>query len=424
VGKTRNQRVNLSKRRVEALKPLPGGRRKILDTNTHGLGVMVHPSGRRVFYWYRKVNGQPTHSTLGDFPEMSVEQARRRCSELNGFLSKWKENRYEGENPFEKKERIVPANAPTFREMVEAYVQGKVRPEANRPDRAEYSVRWMTKKYFAAWLDRKIDKIIVEDMLTVKNACGKHGYMANRCVEFVRALFNWSARSKDGRLNFWPVENPAKDVESFKEKKRKRFLQPDEMSRFNDALEDETHADLKDFLTLALATGARRENVFSMRWQDVQWERRIWSVPYSKNGEPYDVQLLPNALGVLERRRARITKGVYVFPGVGKTGHLIDLKKPWNEFRKRAGLTDFRLHDLRHTHASYLAIAGVPLQQIGAALGHRSLQSTEVYAHLHDEAVRAGRESGQAKMLKMMRGAKKRAKIAARKQKLLAGGGA
>jgi integrase len=189
---------------------------------------------------------------------------------------------------------------------------------------------------------------------------------------------------------------------------RDRFLQPDELGRFNEALKTETHADLKDFLTLAITTAARRSDIFSMRWTDVKWERRVWTVPYPKNGESYE--LLPAALDVLKRRRSLVPDTApYVFPGVGRTGHLTDLKIPWTEFRRRARIPDIRLHDLRRTTASYAAMAGVSLQQIGAALGHKSMQSTLVYAKLHNESVRAARESGQAKMLQMVRAAKRRA---------------
>jgi integrase len=282
----------------------------------------------------------------------------------------------------------------------------------------------LLKKHFASWLDRRLDKITVDDVLTVKNACGKHKHMANRCVEFARAIFNWSAgKNDDGRLNFWSVANPAKDVGTFDEDPRERFLQPEELVRFKSELEKEKHADLKDFLALALSTGARRSSIFAMRWDDVKWERQVWTVPDSdsKNGQGYSVQLLPAALAVLKRRRADIAAEVeHVFPGIGKSKHLVDLKKPWNEFRKRARLSDVRLHDLRRTHGSYLAIAGVSLQQIGASLGHKSLQSTEVYAKLHDEAVRAAGETGEAKMAEMMKKARRRIKLAECKPKMIA----
>jgi integrase len=132
--------------------------------------------------------------------------------------------------------------------------------------------------------------------------------------------------------------------------------------------------------------------------------------------------LIGAALRVLKRRLAESGEdkdsGAFVFPGPGQSGHLIDLKKPWTEFRKRARLEKYHIHDLRHTCASYQAIAGVSLQQIGASLGHQSMQSTEIYAHLLDQAVRTGRESGHATQLQMMKASKRRAKLDARKPKL------
>ena len=158
-----------------------------------------------------------------------------------------------------------------------------------------------------------------------------------------------------------------------------------------------------------------------MRWEDVHWERLVWAVPFPKNGQSYDVQLLPAALEVLKRRRTLVPEGVtYVFPGIGETGHLVDLKRQWDAFRKRAKILDMRVHDLRRTHGSYLAIAGVPLQQIGSALGHRSLQSTEIYSRLLDSAVRAARVTGMEKMQELTKQARKRMRLAERKPKLLA----
>lgn len=198
-------------------------------------------------------------------------------------------------------------------------------------------------------------------------------------------------------------------------------MQPDELARFNDLLRKETHTDLRDFLTLCLNTGARRSDIFSMRWADIQWERELWQVPFPKNGEAYDVSLLPAALIILKRRRGEIPESQqFVFPGVGRTGHLTDLKKQWHEFRKAAGIPDIRLHDLRRTTGSYLSIAGTNLPTIAAALGHRSLQSVEIYARLNNEAVRSARETGQKKMISMMHEAKRR--IATHKRKLLRAG--
>src|SRR5260370_15364172 len=118
------------------------------------------------------------------------------------------------------------------------------------------------------------------------------------------------------------------------------------MLRVNEALGSEPSEDLKNFLIIAVWTGARRSDVFSMRWDDVNLGERTWRVPFPKGDKAYTVDLLPEVVAVLKKRDERAADSdTYVFPGVGKTGHLVDLKKQWHAFRERATLKDVRLHD-------------------------------------------------------------------------------
>ena len=411
------RKFNFTEARIAALAIPKRGRAKYFDTDVTTLAVMVQPTGHRAYYWYRKVNGAPTHRTIGAHPEYTVKAARDAARKLDVKLARWRENDFEGANPFKQKKATV---APTFDALVEAYIAHHVKKTANRPAVAEVGVRWLVKKYFAAWKTRPIDKITVADVLTVKNACGEHRYQANRCVEFVRAIFNWSGRTNDGKVNFWHVENPAKDVSSHDERRRERFLQPEELLKFNEELKKESNDDFRDILTLLLATGARRGNVCAMRWPDISFERANWHVPWSKSGETYEVNLTPAALTVLERRwKSRKPEQEFVFPSFGKSGHVEDVKKRWIEFRKRAGIPDVRIHDIRRTTGSYMAIGGVSLQKIGAALGHKSLGSTEVYAKLHQQAIADAREAGEKKMAEMTAAAQKRIKATVKKPKRL-----
>jgi integrase len=414
------RRLNFNKRSLEAL-PVPRDRERVIvfDTNTPGLGFVVFPSGVRSFFHRRFAKGVAERTTLGRFEDLSIPQARGKAAEFNAKLAQWKLDGFEGPSPLAKSDRTQA----TFSELLEAYIQNHIKLHANNPQGAERHLRWMAKKYFGAWTERRIDSIRIEDVLAVRNAIGhKHKYLANRLVESVKAIFNWSAGRKDGKVNFWPVENPARDIELYPEEKRKRFLQPHELVKFNDELKNEAHHDLRDFLTLALASGARKSNVLAIRWSDISFERANWHIPISKNGEGYEVTLMPAALQVLRRRRGETPDNVdFVFPSHGKSGHLVDLKKQWDKFRKRAGIPDVRIHDLRRTKGSYMAIGGVSLQHIGAVLGHRSLESTEIYAQLHQESLRHAIENGDAIMQQMTKQARKRLKLTALKQTPLIG---
>lgn len=120
------------------------------------------------------------------------------------------------------------------------------------------------------------------------------------------------------------------------------------------------------------------------------------------------MSLVPAALKALERRRGEVAEEEpFVFPARSTSGHVCDVKKHWVAFRERCGFPDVRLHDLRRTRGSYLAISGGSLQKIGAVLGHKSLGSTEVYAQLHSEATEKALETGDRTMQRRMRQAEK-----------------
>jgi integrase len=380
------------------------------DDEQTGFGVRVEAAavgGRKTFFFYKKLNGRPRWRAIGVYPQMTVKDARERARKLAVLCDEWKRAGFPAiSDPLIDAPPEPATKCPTFGQLVEAYVTERVRSEAKNVRRAEYDVRSMVRKHFSSWTDKRLDALSHSDLLAVKRACGEHRVASNRCVEFARRVLNWSGAKKDGQVNFHRIAqgNFALEVSTYEEKERQRFLSAEELVRFNAALEEERNTDLKHFLVLSLNTGARKSDLCAMRWQDVDWQRRIWRIPAPKAGEPYNVQLLDAAIAVLEERHKNAASSSWVFPSASRLGHLQDVpKKAWNPFRKKCGLTDFHIHDLRHTAASWMAIAGVPLQQIGKSLGHKSLGSTARYSHLIDESIREGREAGQKKMIEMMR---------------------
>jgi integrase len=387
------------------------------DDEVTGFGVRVEPNGRKSFFWCAKVDGEVCFKSLGEFPSVPVSEARTAAKKWAGTAASWKQSGYEGENPLRKKKRIKSTTPPSFGALVEAYIERHIRKETLHPVRAEYDVRLLVKNYLSDWSEITIDKITVDDVLAAKNSCEGH-YMQNSIVELVRRVYNWSAgKGADGKLNFWKIpENPAKDVALNKREKRRRFLQPEELVRFHAELAKELHADTRDVLTLLLATGARKANVYEMAWADISFELETWTVQMSKNGEGYVVELTPAALTVLKRRyEKKESNAVFVFPANSMSGHIQDIKRRWSEFRKRAAIPDVRLHDLRRSKASWAAISGESLQKIAALLGHKSQSSTEIYSRLNQQSIRQTSLASDLMMKSMMAQAKRRLKAAARK---------
>jgi integrase len=378
--KTAEGRVNFTKKLVENLVPREK-RYNIFDSHTRGLGVLVHPSATKVFFHVKKVAGWPRRTTLGTFPDFSIENARAKASELNASLAKWKSADYEGPAPFERRRHL------TLNAVLEDYIARRLKAKAKDPERAAKADRWQINKYIPSWKERRLGSIRREDVSNLHLEVGeKHGEVsANRLVQLLRRLYNWAEKEK-----LWSGTNPAKGITRFPEHSRERFLEADEAPRFFQALKHEQHGDLKDFIWLALATGARSGNLLAMKWSELDLVRATWTIPHvkTKSGATYVLPLVDEAVAVLKARRRQID-GDWVFPGAKKGAHLSSLKKPWARFRERAKVPDVTLHDLRRTVGSWAAAAGVALPAIGRLLGHASLQATQVYARLDLNGVRA-----------------------------------
>ena len=143
---------------------------------------------------------------------------------------------------------------------------------------------------------------------------------------------------------------------------------------------------------MCLYTGARKSNVLSMRWEEINLERNEWRIPMTKNGTSQVLPLVDTAISLLKERRQTVT-GDWVFPSdLNDTGHLVEPKGSWETVRKAADLGDLRMHDLRRSLGSWQARTGASLVVIGKTLNHQSPQSTQVYARLDNDPVRQAME--------------------------------
>ena len=167
---------------------------------------------------------------------------------------------------------------------------------------------------------------------------------------------------------------------------RTRYLQPAELAIFFQALE-ESDEPAKSFFMLCLLTGARRANVLAMAWADISLGDALWRITAgdAKAGEEMNIPLVPEAVALLQRlRHENGGKSFWVFPADSKTGHYQEPKRAWSTLRRRSGLADLRIHDLRRTMGSWLVRTGANTAINAKALGHKSMAAAAVYQRIAD----------------------------------------
>ena len=221
-------------------------------------------------------------------------------------------------------------------------------------------------------------------------------YQANRLLERIRSIFNKAIEWG------WQGQNPAVGVKKFKEQSRDRFLQPDELPRFFAALANEPNEAARDFFMISLLTGARKSNTLAMCWRDINFAGATWRIEQTKNGDAQTIHLPKGAMAILTDRKLA-SESPWVFEGSGKSGHLADPKKAWERILTEAGIENLRIHDLRRTLGSYQAATGANGYIIGKSLGHRSQQSTAIYARLNLDPVRESVNKATEAMFKDVR---------------------
>jgi integrase len=222
---------------------------------------------------------------------------------------------------------------------------------------------------------------------------------AARSLAVLGALLEWAAHP-DRKLI---PANPAKGVKLLKAGKRERFLSETELAKLADALarleaENRLSPITAAAIRLLLLSGCRKSEILSLRWEWVDIERGVLRLPDSKTG----AKVVPLAAAAVKVLAELPRRDNYVLPGATGTGHYIGLQKDWERVRARAGLGGVRVHDLRHSFASFAVADGNSLYLIGKVLGHKHARTTENYAHLADDPIRAVADRTAARIAEAM----------------------
>lgn len=366
-----------------------GKRRTIYyDKKVPKLACMVSASGIKTFslHTFDRLRKKPLQKTIGRYPEVTINQAREIAVKMLGQLADGRD--------IQEASKVIRAE-PTVDELFEEWLKGakdNLRTWHNLEQIYQLHIRPFFGKHRIGGIKESQVKVWHSELLKTNRQRKKNNNdgtlskaTANRCLMLLRSVLNRAGNK---------YKNPCLEVEKFRETPRERFLKPDEREGFLAALADpRTEPTLRDMVILLLATGARKSNLLSMMWAEIDFTSAIWTIPAtkSKTGKSIRVALVAIALETLKRRKTNASTE-FVFPGRGKTGHIVEPKRAWKGLVNRAGLNDFRLHDLRRTCGSYQAALGANQALIGKSLGHSSLAATAVYTHFDLDPIRESME--------------------------------
>jgi integrase len=364
--------IRISKRVVDDLKP-GSGDLDFFDDDLKGFGVRVRASGRKTYFVLMRYRGVLKRFTMGPHGAITPELARMKAKGIISQLAV-------GQNPSEAKDSI--RQSITVRSLCERFLAEYV-PFHCKPSTAKEYERCVRLFIIPEIGTTKVISVARTDVTGLHHRLRHIPYQANRTVGVLSVMFAQAEAWNLCEFN----SNPCRGVKKFKERKRERFLNSDELTRLGEALlaESREARSAVSCIRLLIFTGCRLTEIQKLKWSYVDLKSKMIHLPDSKTGKK-TIYLGQAAIEELERT-PKIANNPYVITGHIDGQYLTDMQKPWRRIREAAGLDGVRIHDLRHTFASQGVAMGQGLPIIGKLLGHSQLQTTARYAHLAAEPV-------------------------------------
>lgn len=404
----------ITKRAVDGLAPVGAAERVLWDGEVKGFGIRARPGGARSYILhYRPGTGRAAplrKLTIGKHgspwtPETARAEAKRLLAEVAA-----------GRDP--AMARHADREAMMFGELIDLYLAegiGHKKSSTLKADRGriEHHLRPLLGKLRADRLSRADVERMRNAVTAGKTAekikdSGKRraGSIATggkgaaaQCVALVSSIYAFAIGR--GLCS----ENPARGVKKAPVRKVERFLSEAEIARLAEALDGEVQQSGNPYpaaaVKLLLLTGCRKGEILNLRWEHVDFESECLRLPDSKTGAK--VVYLNAPARALLQVLPRMADDLRVIPSLRGSSAGPALDKIWSRVRKAAGLSEVRLHDLRHSFASVGAAGGLSLPIIGALLGHKHATTTARYAHLSANPLRAANEAVGARIAAAMK---------------------
>jgi len=364
----------------------PEGKKKVdfFDTDCKGLMLEVRMSGGKTFSLrYQDERGKTRQFRLADAADVTLTQARTLADKRRTQIAM-------GEDPTEHKALLkrVPTLSVFIHERYLPFVKG-------------YKRSWITDEGLLRnhvepdWGNRYLDEITKQDivkLITAHRETHAPG-SCNRLLILLRYVFNLALRWEIAGVK----SNPTAGFPLMEENnKLERYLSKDDAEALYQALLQSENQMLKYIVPMLILTGARKREVLDAKWEDFDLERHAWRIPISKSGKTRHVPLSDGAVALLKSIPTP-HKSPWAFANPKTLKPYVSVFAAWDTARKLADLADVRIHDLRHSFASFLVNAGRSLYDVQKILGHTQIKTTQRYAHLsHDTLVDAANSAMEA----------------------------
>lgn len=355
----------------------PKEKRRIdhFDSKTKGLLLEVRPTGGKTYYLrYTDTRGKTRQYKLADERDITLSQARQLAETMRNKIAM-------GHDPLGAKTvlKATPTVDQFFKERYLPYAKGYKR--SWKTDESLY------RNHIGPRIGKKpLDEVRKEDVIKLlhsRKAEGAAVGSANRLVVLTCYMFNMAIK--------WEVpsmtKNPASGIKLYDDPPTKeRFLSIDEAQRLYASVQNSENTMLKYIVPMLILTGARRNEVLHAKWIDIDLVNMSWRIPRTKSGRPRHVPLSASVIELLEHI-PRNQDSPYIFANPATQLPFVSIYYSWNAARKAVGLSDVRLHDLRHSFASFLVNNGRSIYEVQKILGHTQIKTTQRYAHLSQETL-------------------------------------
>jgi len=397
-------KAHITAPQIKALKPSEKPY-ELVDDDLKGFLARVQPSGTVTYYYsYRSMDGTRKRARIGTHPGLTAPAARKAAEKLAAQVGL-------GGDPHLERKQARVRKQKAKHETLGGFIELKYKEWALSHQSRGDETLILLKGNFEHLFHKKLADISAWDIQkwrTEKDKQGLASSTVNRRVTTLKAVLNKAVE--------WDVipANPLNKIKPLKidKKSRVRFLSKEEEGALRQALDDRESdirrgrmsgnawrevrgyktlpsidarfADyLKPMVLLTLNTGLRRGEAFNLQWSDIDFQHNQLAVEgtTAKSGQTRHIPLNSEAQAILKDWKEQ-TDTKYVFASPVTRKRFDNIKRSWGALRERAGLPDFWFHDLRHTFASKLVMAGQDLYVIKELLGHSTIQMTERYAHL------------------------------------------